>query len=373
MSLPPPRRRVLEVLFSFRIGGSELLGLELASQLASQGIDMYCTALDGMEGPLVKRCVDAGVRVVDLGLPRRGLLARNGLSADLASRLRSLQLDAIHLQHFLGLNKLGIPARIAGVPRIVVTEHSVLDVSQSLAGRMRVRAASGLAHAITVIHPTIKDYLVRTLGVKDQRVSVIPVGVDLARWHAKDRAALRAALGIGDEFTAVFAGRVAPVKDVPGLVSAFLEAAQTSGVPARLVVVGDGPDLPAAKAVAAGHSLGQRVQFAGEQPDTRPFVAAADVFVMNSKSEGTPRAMLEAMACGVPGVSTAVGGVPSLLEDRGWLADPTLSGALTRALVDAMRSPDEVRSRGERAREFVQAQFDARQALAGYRSLLLPS
>jgi glycosyltransferase involved in cell wall biosynthesis len=367
-----PRRRVLEVMFSFRIGGSELMGLELASQLAAEGVDVMCTALDGMQGPLVQRCLDAGVRVVDLGLPRRGLLSRNGVSLDLARRLRELKLDAIHLQHFLGLNKLGLPARLAGVPRIVVTEHSVLDVSQSLAGRLRVRATSGLAHAITVIHPSIKDYLVQTLGVDAARITVIPVGVDFARWQAADRAERRVALGLHAEFTAVFAGRIAPVKNVPGLIRCFLDAAQASGVPSRLIVVGDGPDMGAARAAATRHALAEQVVFAGEQADTRPFVAAGDVFLMNSLSEGTPRALLEAMACGLPGISTAVGGVPSLLEQRGWLTPPGDAPALTAALIEAMQSPAQVAARGQRAREFVQANFDARQALAGYRSLLFP-
>lgn len=373
MNAGTPRRRVLEVLFSFRVGGSELLGLELASQLAAEGVEVSCTALDGMQGPLVQRCVDAGLGVVDLGLPRPGVLARNGFSLDLARRLRELRLDAIHLQHFLGLNKLGLPARLAGVPRIVVTEHSVLDVSQSLAGRLRVRAASGLAHAITVIHPSIKDYLVRELDVNAGRISVIPVGVDLDRWHARDRELRRAALGLGSAFTAVFAGRLAPVKNVPGLIRAFLDAAQTGSASARLIVVGDGPDMPAARAAASGHVLGERVTFVGEQSDTRPFVAAADVFLMNSLSEGTPRALLEAMACGLPGVSTAVGGVPSLLENRGWLCAPGDAAALVRALVEAMQAPAEVTARGARAREFVQANFAATRALADYRSLLLPS
>jgi glycosyltransferase involved in cell wall biosynthesis len=366
-------RRVLEVLYSFRIGGSELLGLELAAQLAAEGTEVFCTALDGMQGPLVARCAEQGIRVVDIGLPKPGLLARNGVSLDLARRLRALELDAIHLQHFLGLNKLGLPARLAGVSRIVVTEHSVLDVSQSLAGRLRVRAASRLAHAITVIHPSIKDYLVGTLGVSPARVSVIPVGVDLARWHADDRAARRAALGIDSEFTAVFAGRIAPVKNVPGLIRGFLDAAEATGVPARLVVVGDGPDMAASREAAAAHALSRLVTFAGEQSDTRPFVAAGDVFIMNSLSEGTPRALLEAMACGLPGISTAVGGVPSLLENRGWLAAPADPAAFTATVAEAMRSRQEIPVRGARAREFVRQHFDASQALAGYRSLLLPS
>jgi glycosyltransferase involved in cell wall biosynthesis len=366
------RPRILEVLFSFRIGGSELLGLELASQLANHGADVFCTALDGMEGPLLQRCEHLGVRVVDLGLPRRNVFSRNGLSLDLARRLRALNLDAIHLQHFLGLNKLGIPARLARVPRIVVTEHSVLDVSQSLAGRTRVRFASGLAHAITVIHPSIKEYLADALRVREERITVIPVGVDLSRWHASDRAERRAALGIGEEFVAVFAGRLAPVKNVPALIRAFLDAAQMTGTPSHLLIVGDGPEMPACREAARSHALGDRVKFIGETSDTRPFVAAGDVFAMSSLSEGTPRALLEAMACGVPGISTAVGGIPSLLHGRGWLAPAGDLGALTAAFAEAMRQPAKRAEYGALARTYVREHFDAAQAFDRYRTLLLP-
>lgn len=366
------RPRVLETLFSFRIGGSELLGLELAAQLAADGAEVLCTALDGMEGPLLDRCSQLGLTPVDLGLPRRNVLSRNGLSLDLARRLRDLDLDALHLQHFLGLNKLGLPARLARVPRIVVTEHSVLDVSQSLAGRLRVRTASGLAHAITVIHPLIKEYLVEKLGVLPGRVSVIPVGVDVARWHASDRLARRAELGLDDEFVAVFAGRLAPVKNVPGLISAFLDAVRLVGRPARLLVIGDGPEMSSCRRVAASHEMGALVQFLGEQSDTRPYVAAGDIFAMNSHSEGTPRALLEAMACGLPGISTAVGGIPTLLQGCGWLVPAADPSALTSAFADAMNSPLKRAEYGARARAYVRENFNARRSFESYRRLLLP-
>lgn len=365
------RPRVLEVLFSFRVGGSELLGLELAGQLAEEGVEVLCTALDGMSGPLRERCSRLGVRVVDLGLPRKGLLSRNGMSPELTRRLRALRLDAVHLQHFLGLNKLGLAARLAGVRRVVVTEHSIKDVSQSLSGRMRVRLASGLAHAITVIHPSIKEYLVRDLGVASDRITVIPVGVDLERWRRDDRTACRAAHGIGEEFVGVFAGRLAPVKDVPGLIRAFLAAAAIANPRGRLIIVGDGPEMQACRRAADAHALASRVTFVGEQSDIRPFVAAADVFLMNSLSEGTPRALLEAMACGLPGISTAVGGVPSMLEGRGWLVAPGDTQGMVGAIKDAMSQPQQVAEYGARAKAYVRANFDAREALSLYRTLLL--
>jgi glycosyltransferase involved in cell wall biosynthesis len=177
---------------------------------------------------------------------------------------------------------------------------------------------------------------------------------------------------LGEEFVAVFAGRLAPVKNVPALIRAFLDAARTTQIPAQLLIVGDGPEMSACRDAAHSHALGECVRFIGEQSDTRPYIAAGDVFAMSSHSEGTPRALLEAMACGLPGISTAVGGVPGLLQDRGWLAPPGDSVALAAAFAEAMRSPAKRAEYGARARAYVREHFDAEQALASYRALLLP-
>ncbi|MGA7537650.1 MAG: glycosyltransferase family 4 protein, partial [Steroidobacteraceae bacterium] len=124
------RPRLLEVLFSFRTGGSEVVGLELAQQLSRDGVEVMCTAIDGVTGPLRARCEAIGIPVIDLGLPYLDILRRNGFSLALARRLRDLRLDAIHLQHFLSLYKCGLAARLAGIPRIVVTEHSAEKIRE---------------------------------------------------------------------------------------------------------------------------------------------------------------------------------------------------------------------------------------------------
>ena len=184
MNNPP---RVLGIVHSFGLGGSELFGVELGRRLVEKGVHVLCGALIGDPGPLVARCADYGIEVIDLKVPWRHPLSRNGISPGLASRLRALRLDAIHLQHFLALNKLGLPARVAGIPRVVLTEHSVHDVDQSRAGRFRARLNWRLATSITVIHQGIKTYLCQNLGIEPRRIEVIPVGIELERFHRRDR------------------------------------------------------------------------------------------------------------------------------------------------------------------------------------------
>lgn len=365
------RPRILEVLFSYGIGGSQLLGLELATKLREEGIEVFCAALDSTPGPVLGLCREYGVPVVDLAVPWSHPLGRNGFSLSLIAQLRRLRLDAIHLQHFLGLNKLGLPARLAGIRRIVVTEHSVFDVSQSMAGRLRIRINWRLASAVTVVDPGIKEYLCDRLGVPNERVSIIPVGVNLERFHRDDRAARRQALGIADQFVFVFVGRVAPVKRVPQLVESFL-ALESQGAPdARLLIIGDGEEMPALRTLVARHRLGHRVILAGEQADVRPYLAAADAFVLNSSSEGMPRALIEAMATGLPGLCPAVGRIPELIAGRGWLAEPGNGASLEQLMRRVLEDPKGVEEAGRRSQGFVREQFDAQAIAARYRHLLV--
>lgn len=365
------RPRILEVLYSFRIGGSEVVGLELAEQLSLAGSEVLCAGLDGTTGPLRARCDSMGLEVVELGIPQRGILGRNGFSLALAQRLAALELDAIHLQHFVALNKLGLAARLARIRRIVVTEHSEAQLRESLAGRARLRVNWRLAHRITVIHDGLRRYLVDRIGVPGGRVVVIPNGIDLDHWQASDRAQRRADLGLGLEFTFVFVGRLAEIKNVPGLITGFLTAQSRTATPMRLLVVGGGADMGRCNALLAANPLGSRVTLAGEQSDTRRFLAAADVFVLNSHSEGVPRALLEAMTMGLPCIATAVGGIPELLLDRGWLTRPDDTESLVSALLEAAANPARSRAKGTAARSFVAARFDSASVLRRYQDTLL--
>jgi glycosyltransferase involved in cell wall biosynthesis len=368
--MKPPVPRILEVLYSFRVGGSELVGLDVARQLVESGAEVYCAAIDAGPGPLRERCAEYGIRIVDLRIPTRNPLTRNGFSIALARRLKDLKLDAVHFQHFLALNKLGLPARLAGIRRVVVTEHSVLDASQSVAVRLRIRLNWRLASAITVVHEGIKEYLCQRLRIPEGRVEVIPIGIETGKYGREDRLVRRTELGFGDEVVFIFVGRLAPVKNVPGLVEAFL-AVQAKCRPSRLLIVGDGEDQAAVRTLIEGHPFGQRVVLVGEQGDVRLYLAAADVFVLNSRSEGTPRALLEAMAVGLPAICTAVGNIPSMIAGRGWLTDPSDPISLENAMMHVLENPAAVEEAGRGCAAYVRENFDSGRSVNRYRRLLL--
>lgn len=364
------RPRVLEILYAFRTGGSEVVGVELAHQLAAAGVEVMCTAVDGMTGPLRERCERLGIPVIDLGFPVRDVLRRNGFNASLVRQLRALRLDAIHLQHFLTLQKIGLAARLAGVPRIVVTEHSDAAYRQILGQRLRLHLVWRLAHHITVIHPEMVDYLRAQFGIPASRISVIPNGIDTRFWQRRDREQRRAELGLGAELAFMFVGRLQPIKNVPQLIRAFLAVRPELPRPARMLIVGDGADMGACRAATQGEPDARAVTFLGEQSDIRRFLAAADVFVMNSHSEGVPRALLEAMCMGLPTISTGVGGIAALLEGRGWLTRVDDPESLRAALLDAAARPERAAELGERGRAFIAAHYDYRDVVDRYRDIL---
>ena len=361
--------RLLQVIHCFRIGGSELFGLELASRFKELGAEVFCAAIDNRPGPLLDRCLERGIHPIDLGIPL-DILGRNGLSTVLQQRLSSLRLDGIHLQHFLALNKLGLPARLAGIPRVIVTEHSVHDVAQSLAGRARARLTWRLASRITVIDKSIKDYLCGPLRIPLDRVEVISLGVDVQKWTRHDRAEKRARLGIRDELVFAFVGRLAPVKNVLGLITAFLEIVGSHRPAAKLLIVGSGPDYWACEKLVSAHPHGKHVMLVGEQTDVRSFLAAADIFIMNSRSEGTPRALIEAMAMGLPAICPKVGGIPGLLNERGWLFTPDSGSGLSASIKRSLESPAERAELGTASQKYIRKNFDSHRAEERYWQLL---
>jgi glycosyltransferase involved in cell wall biosynthesis len=228
-----------------------------------------------------------------------------------------------------------------------------------------------LANTITVVHYGIKEYLCGQLGIPDRRVEVIPIGIETEKYHRTDRLVRRAALAIGDEFVFIFVGRLAPVKNVPGLVAAFLAVQSKSRVASRLLIVGGGEEMEMVQSLIERHPFGHKVTICGEQTDVRSYLASADLFVLNSRSEGTPRALLEAMAMGLPAICPAVGNIPSMIAERGWLTDPADPVSLENAMHFVLENPAEVADAGGRCTTYVRENFDSQRSIDRYRQLLL--
>src|SRR5207247_4527487 len=153
------------------------------------------------------------------------------------------------------------------------------------------------------------------IGLAD-RFRVVPLGFDLhtlATIGPAERTAARAGLDLDKDARVVaLVGRLTPIKQ-PEL---FLEAAArvARGEPrAQFLIAGGGELHDALQATATRLGLGPRVHFLGWQRDVAPIYAASDLVALTSRNEGTPVALIESMAAGVPGVCFAVGGVPDVI------------------------------------------------------------
>jgi len=358
--------RLLEVLYSFRIGGSELVGFDLAEQMSRRGVDVICAALEGPDGSLAERCKNLGIPVIDLRVPHTGFLRRNGLSLEVMKVLRSIRPDVIHMHHTVAMNKLALAAWIARIPKIVMTEHSIRPIDTERLAQLRFRALLPVMSSVTVVDQSIHDWFSSVLKCPANKLTVIPNGIDFDRWHRRDRAARRAALGITDETVFAFSGRLERVKRVPELITTYLRATSSLENPSLLLVVGGGSEAAQCEAAAAQQSHRHRVKLVGEQQDVRPFLAAADVFLMNSSSEGIPRALLEAMSLSLLCVAPDVGGIGPLLRGRGWVVPPLNDIALAAVLTAICTDATEGNAFGGAASAFVRDHFDINVVAAAY-------
>ena len=155
-------------------------------------------------------------------------------------------------------------------------------------------------------------------GINKEKISVITNAVPvpaLAMQNDKRGRCFRQQHGISpEEFVFVYVGRLSEEKGLHYLLEAFSGLIR-SAISARLVLIGDGPQHKVLKQRIAELDLEQRISLTGFQKQISPWLAIADCFVLPSLTEGTPMALLEAMAAGVPIVATGVGGVPDVITN----------------------------------------------------------
>jgi glycosyltransferase involved in cell wall biosynthesis len=300
----------------------------------------------------------AGVEVDMLRLPVRAYLRERHLIRELCARLRP---DVVHTHGYRpDVLDAGV-ARSMGVPT-VTTVHG----SSRTRGRVRLYELVQFAmfrkfDAVVAVSRRLVRSLSR-FGVPSQRIHVVPNGWD-GRAPGWDRHVARQALGAPlDRFLIGWVGRLIPIKAA----DVFLRAlAQLGDVPWSASVVGDGDERCRLERLAAALGLSNRVAFHGSVDDAAGFFPAFDVFVLSSRTEGTPIVLFEAMAAGVPVVATAVGGVPDVVCSTEALLVPAqdpvaLAQAIRTALLDPGATHARVTAARARLRDFTVARWVAR-------------
>ena len=344
--------KILHTESSCGWGGQELRILEESRGMAGRGhaVTIAATA----ESRIFPEARRRGLNAVDLPIARK----RPGGIASLHRWLKSNRVDVINTHSstdsWLAAIACAMPM-FRGAPPIVRTRHISASVPNNWATRWLYVSAT--RHVVTT-GEALRRQLIEANGFPADRITSVPTGIDTRRFAPGDRAAARRALDLPPAATLI--GIVATLRSWKGhrfLLDAFRGLDRQDCV---LVVVGDGPQRAHIETQIRSLGIADRVRMAGNQPDVLPWLQALDIFALPSyANEGVPQALVQAMQCGLPCVTTDVGsiGEAAVHEQTALLVAPRDADALRGALLRLVEAPGLRRSLGAAARLHCESRF----------------
>jgi glycosyltransferase involved in cell wall biosynthesis len=261
----------------------------------------------------------------------------------LARILKDNEIDVLHC-HVHKPTVYGVmAARLAGTPVVLSHVHG-LGRSRNYRRRlMNYLLSRKCSRIISVANGVKEDVLKNNWRMPADKVVVLENSVDYERFAGVsiDKTEARRMLGVSpDAFVFGTVGRLAPTKGLSFLIEAFSRTKEK--IPsAQLVLLGTGKSRAELEQQASKTSCSNSIHFLGHRDNIEQLYRAMDVFVLSSIAEGMPRAILEAMAAGVPCIATQVGGIPEILPSRdvGRLVPAKDPVALAQAMIDLAKSP----------------------------------
>ncbi|GGL09622.1 glycosyltransferase [Deinococcus radiotolerans] len=335
-------RHLALLVTSLSYGGAQTQVVELARRFRARGWRVTLLSMlppEAFEEDLRR----SGIEVVSLNM-RRGVPSVRAWW-QLVRWLRRERPSTLH-SHMVHANLLARLARRPGrVGQLICTAHNIIEGGRTR--ELAYRLTDPWCDLTTNVSRAATQRYVQVGAVPAGQILYVPNGVDPATFRPdpRRRHETRAALKLGGAFTWLAVGRFEDAKDYPNLLRAFAQV-QAGAPGAQLLLVGDGPTRPAAQAQVRDLGLNAHVQFLGLRGDVPALMNAADGYVLSSRWEGLPMVLLEALASGLPIVTTDVGGTRELVRPGGGLLVPPMdSGALARAMLHLMTLPAEQRAR----------------------------
>jgi N-acetyl-alpha-D-glucosaminyl L-malate synthase BshA len=305
-------------------GGSGVVATELGIELAGMGHEVHFISYSQ---PFRLSGRDEGIHYHEVPVSSYPLFEFPPYDLALASRMAEVaefcDLDLLHVHYAIPHSVSALLARQMLAARgrrlpFVTTLHGTditlvgLDRSYLPITRFAIQESDG----VTSISNYLKEETIEHFGIKrDIEVVTNFVNCDIYVPFKDEaaRAVARARLARPDEAILMHLSNFRPVKRVVDVVKVFALVARE--VPARLVLVGDGPDRSTAEWLAHDLGIHDRIHFMGKQDRVNELLPLADLMLMPSELESFGLAALEAMACKVPSIATSVGGVPELIDD----------------------------------------------------------
>ncbi|MDD4239526.1 MAG: glycosyltransferase [Desulfotomaculaceae bacterium] len=353
--------KVVQIIGGGEFGGAERHIINLAGALNPQMVEVTVCCL--FSEPFVGIAAKAGINAFNLTMRNRTDLSVVG---KLASIIRENNFDIVHT-HGVRANLLGrLAARQVNRKPVVTTVHSLLERDYPGFFRRQLNsitewATRGWTDYFIAVSQGLKAKLVSS-GVPQDWVTVIYNGIVIEDFSpSAERGAQRALLGYGPAVPLV--GIVARLHPVKGH-QYFLEAAQLvleQRPEVRFVVVGDGPQRQVLEEMAGRLGIAGQVTFTGFVSEVRSLMADLDLLVISSLWEGFGLTAVEAMAMGLPVISTEVGGLPEVVlhGETGLLVPPANSAVLAKGIIWMLEHPEATAEMTKRASQVVCEKFTA--------------
>jgi glycosyltransferase involved in cell wall biosynthesis len=293
--------KIAHVVDSMEVGGAETLVSQMCRLQREQGHDpsVYAVAALGALGEQMQK---------------EGFAVQPNVGRHLADASRNFfrifkesTPDVVHLHNPTPTVYAAIAARMAGVPSIVSTRHSLVAPPRRLVVELKYAAAATCCDWVVGICDATVNNLKDIHSVPARKIVRVYNGAVPLKRVAKEDWPPKSG------FTLVYVGRLAPVKNHVLLLNAF-RGALSSMPELQLWMVGDGSERKTLERLAAELGISGQVTFWGQQLDVAPFFSAADAFIMSSKSEGLPMSLLQAFSLGLPAIVTDVGGMAEVVR-----------------------------------------------------------
>jgi glycosyltransferase involved in cell wall biosynthesis len=352
--------RIVQLVEDLELGGLERLAVDLALAQQKTGHQLMVYCLHGA-GPLAEPLAAAGIPVVPFR-KSRGFSMSTVLA--MAKRLRADRADVIH-GHNPGVHHYAaLAARLAGVRVCVNTRHSVTTSKDVPYQERYFRWVKPFTSHVVFDCDFVRRGLEPKLGYPSEKCSVILNGIPLAPFL--DRPASPGSRRPKFRFGTI--GRLVPAKGHAVLIDAFARVIQ-SAPDAELSIYGYGNLRDDLQARIASLGLEGRARLEGRTENSAETLQNLDVFVFSSLNEGLPLVILEAMAAGLPIITTNIGGIPEIApKDLAWLVPPNDSEALARSMLHAVNCAD-LHERGEMARQVATNCYGLEHMAARYEEL----
>lgn len=357
--------RIVHIIDRLPPDGAERLLCEIL-RYRSDAFDyqVLCLVEGGVFEPVIRA----------MGVPVTILGKRPGVDLRMAWRLwrwlRQQRPTVVHTHLFTADTWGRLAARLAGVPLVFSTVHSV-NSWQGNVHRLVDRTLARFSTRLIACTALVANKLAREDGIAAARIVTLANGVDLARFVDVTAVDLEEALAApGTSPWLAVLGRLEPVKGQSYLLEC-LALLRERQIDFRCVLIGEGPDRNTLARRIVELGLQDRVFLAGFQAQVPEWLAAVDVLVIPSRWEGLPMALLEAMALAKPVVAHAVGGIPDVVRDgeEGLLVPPNHPRAMVDALQRMLVDADFRRAAGARALERVTAHYSAQSLAQDYEAL----